>query len=823
MPRSASGEDACLSPMPGVPPVRWRLQVAGTVQGVGFRPWCVRQATVLGLRGWVRNDGAGVVCELQGSTAALAEFRRRLECEPPVLARVGAIICSQRPPLAGEDGFAILASQSDLAPVAGLPPDAAPCEACLDELFDPTQRRYRYPFTNCTQCGPRYTVVRRLPYDRGGTSLAEFPLCPDCAREYADPGDRRFHAQPIACPRCGPRLAAREPDGRAIASDDPLQLAAARIAAGAIVAVKGVGGYQLLCDARNADVVARLRARKRRGDKPLAVLVTNLASARQWVRIEPGAAICLESAARPIVLLPCYPESSRGLPWIAPGLGEWGVALPASPLHWLLLHAALGCPAGTDWRRQPQLPLWVMTSANPGGEPLVVDEDEAVERLHGLCDLLLVHDRAIVGRADDSVLRPLGPRPDGAPGLAFLRRARGWVPEPIELPGVSADAPPVLATGAWLKNTICLTRGRQAFVSPHIGDLDNAASCRALNAMVERLCDFLAVMPVAIAHDLHPDFHSSRQALALAAHWRVPAFAVQHHHAHAAAVAAEHGLDEALALVLDGVGLGADGQAWGGELLHLRGGQCTRLSHLPTLPMPGGDRAAREPWRMAAALLAQLGRAGEIVARFPQQPLAAATAALLASPERLPQTTSAGRLFDAAAALLGVCECNRHEAEAAMRLEALAAPVFATTGVWPQAVCLNARGDPDLDGLYAALVAAMPADADARAHAAAAFHRSLAALLVAWMRYHQRAFGRLPVVLGGGVWANRLLYQAVVAGLETVGLRVYAPWSVPAGDGGIALGQAAVALARLTGAESLQSCGEDRPSEPGPARSVRRS
>ncbi|BDI04765.1 hypothetical protein CATMQ487_17350 [Sphaerotilus microaerophilus] len=527
----------------------------------------------------------------------------------------------------------------------------------------------------------------------------------------------------------------------------------------------------------------------------------NVASARQWAEVDNDAARLLASPAAPILLLPTRTGVAERHPLIAPGLNDWGLMLPAAPLHALLIHELLGRPAGRAWREAAQPTLLVMTSANPGGEPLVVDEAEAVERLGGLCDALLVHNRPILGRVDDSVRRPMRGA-DGAVSSAFfapfVRRARGYVPDPIELPGVPADAPPVLATGAWMKNTVCLTRGNQAFLSPHIGDLGSAACRHALVEAIERLRDFLGVRPQLIAHDLHPDFFSTQHAQALAAEWGVPTLAVQHHHAHAAAVRAEHGATApTLALLLDGVGLGDDGTPWGGELLRVSSGGFERLGHLPTLALAGGDRAAAEPWRLGAAVLHALGRGEEIAARFADQAGAGQIARLLARNLNCPPTPSAGRLFDAAAALLGLCPVQRHEGEAAMRLEALAADHPATP--WPDAWRIDAEGRLTWPGLWTHLADATEAPT-ASATIAATFHATLVAALADWVAHHARATGLHGVALGGGCLINRRLRNGLVAALAERGLTPLEARQAPPGDGGLALGQAAIALDHLLGA-----------------------
>lgn len=788
---------------------RLQLQVQGAVQGVGFRPWLAAQAQALGVAGWVRNGSQGVQAELQGPRAVLDQLLARLAQQPPPLARIRAVHTQVLPALPGWAGFHIEASADADGPArTDLPPDTAPCAECLEEMFDPGQRRWRHPFINCTQCGPRFTVTARLPYDRAHTSLAGHALCPACEAEYRNPADRRHHAQPLACPQCGPQLQLWSPEGVVLAHRDAAVVeAVARLKAGQVLAVKGVGGYQLVADARQPAVLARLRQAKSRAGKPFALMVPNAASAAQWVRLGPAESALLQAPSRPILLLPCQPGVAAAHPGVAPGLADWGLMLPATPLHWVLCHEALGRPDGHAWRQAAQPLLWVVTSANPGGEPLVVDEAGALAELAGLCDALLVHDRAILGRLDDSVRRPmpgLGGRAaaDEALHAPFVRRARGHVPEPVPLHRVPADAPSVLATGAWLKNTLCLTRGNEAFVSPHIGDLGSAGSRRAMVEALDRLRQFLGVQPQAVAHDLHPDFYSTQLALAEAAQAGVPALAVQHHHAHAAAVLAEHGeLDRGgLALVLDGSGLGDDGSVWGGELLALQGPRVQRLGHLPTLALPGGDQAAQAPWRMGAAVLAALGQGGQIATRFARQPAAPMLAQWLARPgPGLARSSSAGRMFDAAAALLGVAELQQHEADAAMRLEALAslADPDGQASPWPDAWRLDPQGRLELTGLWQQLAASDPGAAWAsRAERAAAFHASLAAALVAWVQAHAPAPGS-AVALAGGCWLNRLLRAAVCRGLQAAGLRVLEAQAVPPGDGGLCLGQAALALQHL--------------------------
>lgn len=764
--------------MPEKPPIaRHTLRVRGEVQGVGFRPFVYRLAHAEGLTGWVRNDGRGVTLEVQGPPEAVERFRLRLADEAPPLARVAGVETSEREPVAGEEGFAIGASGGG-AVATGLPPDTTPCPSCLAELFDPGDRRWRYPFLNCTHCGPRFTVVGALPYDRANTSLADFPLCDACAAEYADPGDRRFHAQPTACPACGPRAALRTPGGPELPAD-PMAGALDCLRTGGVLALKGLGGYHLACDADDPAAIERMRGRKGREAKPLAVMALNEVSLAGWARVGEAERALLTDPRRPITLLPGRGVAPEPL---APGLHLLGAMLPYTPLHYLLFHEAVGRPAGTEWLAHPHPLRLVMTSANPGGEPLVIGDEEADARLAGLADRILGHDRPIVSRCDDSLVRAT------SDGPVFLRRSRGWVPEPVaqgEAGGLAPDAPPVLALGAGLKATVCAARGGEAFLSPHVGDLNNLATCTAHEEAASHLLDLLQIAPRRVACDQHPDFPSTRLAERLAEDHGWQLVPVQHHHAHAAAVAAEHGITgPALALTLDGVGLGSDGTAWGGELLWLHGPQWQRLDHLAPLALPGGDRAAREPWRLAAAALHRLGRGDEIAERYGHRPFAGVLAGQL-SEGNVPRTPSAGRLFDAVAGLLGIAEEAAYEGEAAMRLEAAAArhgPVSADPAGWEagsEGLCL----DPLLGSL---------AEETDPGRGAARFHATLAAALADWVaRHHGQGAGR--VLLGGGCFANRVLLEATTACLEQRGLAVFRPRSVPPGDGGLALGQAWIA------------------------------
>ena len=745
------------------------LRIRGLVQGVGFRPYVWRLANELGLNGWVRNDGAGVTVAVNGEK--VPEFLTRLPQEIPRLARIDAI--ESEVFAVDGTGFSIIASVAG-AVTTSIGPDAALCPDCIADICNPQNRRWRYPFTTCTHCGPRYTVSRRIPYDRAQTSLAPFALCAPCVAEYTTPADRRFHAETTCCPDCGPQLSLLDANGQAI-NGDPFTEALRLLRAGKIIALKGLGGFHLACDARNAQAVGELRQRKQREEKPFAVMALNPAALAACVTITPADAELLRSAAAPIVL--CA-KGEAELPGIAPGLAEIGVMLPASPLHLLLWHEAAGRPAGTDWLQQAHDLVLVMTSANPHGEPLVIGNDEALARLSGIADAYLLHDRAIVVRCDDSVVRS---------GPAFIRRARGYVPVPVVL---QQNGPTVLALGGYLKNTVCVMKGKAAFLSQHIGSLENVAAISFLEESVAHLLAILDVKPELIAHDLHPDFPSTHLAVRLAGELGVPALAVGHHHAHIAAICAEHGVNEPiLGLAIDGVGRGADGGAWGGELLRVAGADCQRLGHLQVLNLPGGDRAAREPWRMAVSVMQGMGL-GHRVAGWQQKHYPGRDAGplltMLARKLRCPPTTSMGRLFDAAAGLLGLRAESHFEGQAAMELEALAArhgKVAALAG----GMVMQASG-PDFSPLLAALL-----DCDDAAYGAALFHATLAAGLSEWLLLAVDREKLSKIAVGGGCAMNRVLMLALAENLAAAGVTLLEAQQVPANDGGLALGQAWVA------------------------------
>ncbi|MGO8891458.1 MAG: carbamoyltransferase HypF [Streptosporangiaceae bacterium] len=794
--------------------IRTAVRVEGVVQGVGFRPFVYTLATGLGLTGLVGNDLDGVFVEVEGPVAAVSEFLLLLERDAPPLARIERVTTRAMAPRRSAS-FAIAASEP--AGPAGpdgsgrrrtlVSADTATCADCLRELSDRADRRFGYPFINCTNCGPRFTIVRDVPYDRPLTTMAAFAMCEQCAAEYHDPADRRFHAQPTCCPACGPRLALRNPAGDVLAGDvlpgdvlageplvgeplvgeplapeplapGPLAAAAELLAHGQVLAVKGLGGYHLAADAACEEAVALLRARKHREDKPFAVMVADLAVARRLVEVDTAAADLLTCPARPIVLLPRRPEAAVAAA-TAPGNRQLGIMLPYTPLHHLLL-AALAV-AGTR--------SMVLTSGNVSDEPIVYRDEEALERLGGIADAFVAHDRAIHIRTDDSVARAFRGQP------MLIRRSRGYVPEPVAVAGGFPRQ--VLACGAELKNTFCLARGRHVFVSHHIGDLENAETLRSFTEGIEHFRRLFDVEPEVVAHDLHPEYLSTKYAVELDG---VDLQGVQHHHAHIASCladngAAGHGVDgPVIGVAFDGTGYGTDGTIWGGEFLAADLATFERGGHLAPVPMPGGAAAIRQPWRMAAAYLgsAYLGSADLDVA----QRNAERWPAVVAMAERgvnSPLTSSAGRLFDAAAALLGVRDAINYEGQAAVELEQLADP--AEAGAYPAALeaghPFRVRGIDLLHGIIDDLTAQVPAPV-----IAARFHHGVAALIEAGCLAMRDRYGLGTVALSGGVFQNLLLLHATVSRLEAAGFRVLVHSRVPCNDGGISLGQAVVAAAR---------------------------
>lgn len=783
-----------------------RLRIRGAVQGVGFRPFVYRLAHELELDGWVRNDSHGVELEVEGPRADLERFLARLPVEKPAPAILQSIAAEWLPPR-GHSGFAIQHSTTRAGKSAVVLPDLATCAECQSELFAPGNRRFHYPFTNCTHCGPRFSIVLGLPYDRPATTMRGFAMCPACRAEYEEPTCRRFHAQPNACPECGPQLASTNRAGerraeRAAALADT----AAALARGEIVAAKGIGGFQLLCDARSPAAVSRLRARKRRPAKPLALMVRDLAAARDLCQVSAEEASLLASPQAPIVLLLRRPAPAVPLaPEIAPGNPRLGVMLPTSPLHHLLLAAV-------------DFPL-VATSGNLADEPIAIDDREALARLGGIADLFLLHDRPIARHVDDSVAWLL----DGTPQL--LRRARGFAPLPII---AARELPCVVATGAHQKAAAAVAIGNQIFLSQHLGDMETPEAHAAFERVVLDFLDLYSATPTAIVHDLHPDYPSTRWA-ALAARAvgglleraghpprALPLLAVQHHHAHLAACLAEHAVaGPALGLCFDGTGYGPDGTVWGGEALVSPNGagEFFRLARLRPFRLPGGEAAVREPRRVALALLHEIEGASSL----PRHDIPAL--AMFSAVERTvlgkmldggwnaPWTSSMGRLFDGVAALLGLAGSEGRvsfEAEAAMALEFAADPQELGTYPLPlvegAAPAGRAPGQIPHDRLHELdwrpLVVALLADqarGEPVARIAARFHQALADAALATAQLA----GLATVALSGGCFQNRLLTQRVAETLRAQRFSVFVHRAVPANDGGIALGQVAVAAARL--------------------------
>jgi hydrogenase maturation protein HypF len=742
-------------------PIRVSVRVEGVVQGVGFRPFVHALATRLGLAGHVGNDVDGVFAEVEGDRAATADFLTALRAESPPLAVVERVRAKEIAPLGG-NGFAIVASPVGGSAATLISADSATCADCLRELADPADRRYRYPFVNCTNCGPRFTIVRGVPYDRPRTTMSRFAMCPDCAREYADPADRRFHAQPVCCPVCGPRL-------KLVAGDaevpDPLSSTVDMLRAGKVLAVKGLGGFHLAVDAGHAEAAGVLRARKHREDKPFAVMVPDLAAARELCEVDDLAAELLTGRRRPIVLLPRLPDAPV-TEAVAPGNRRLGVMLPYTPLHHLLL-GDLGSPI-------------VLTSGNVSDEPIVYRDEEVSPRLDGIADAVLTHDRAIHIRTDDSVVRPFR----GVPQLQ--RRSRGYVPEPVVVPGEFPRH--VLACGAELKNTFCLAKGRHAFLSHHIGDLENFETLRSFTDGIAHFRRLFDIEPRLVAHDLHPEYLSTKYARELD---DVELVGVQHHHAHIASCLADNEeTGPVLGVAFDGTGFGTDETIWGGEFLAADLVGFRRLGHLAPVPMPGGAAAIKQPWRMAAAYLPE----ADGLDVFRRNESGWDTVVSMARRRvNAPLTSSAGRLFDAVAAVLGVRDTINYEGQAAIELEQLADPLERNT------YRVDITGGESVVVSGVDLVEACVADLRAGVPVptvAARFHNGVAEMIVRVCLMLRDATGLGTVALSGGVFQNLLLLERSVDSLRDKGFRVLTHSRVPTNDGGVSLGQAVIAAAQ---------------------------
>jgi hydrogenase maturation protein HypF len=764
---------------------RRAIAVHGVVQGVGFRPFVYSVAARLELGGFVKNRVGGVLIEVEGDAHLLDDFLTELTTKPPPLARIDRVAW-ERLPARGDREFRIQASEVDWPGPVFVSPDMATCADCLTELFDPADRRYRYPFLNCTNCGPRLTIVTGAPYDRARTTMAAFSMCRACRAEYEDPANRRFHAQPTCCPACGPRLEVTDQEGRPLCADDVLAFFASALRAGRVGAVKGLGGYHLACDARSSDLVKELRRRKHRDEKPFALMVTDLAAAEALCEVQPAERELLRSPRRPIVLLRKRPGPGVAEE-VAPGNPFLGVMLPYTPLHHLLLREIGGTPL-------------VMTSGNRSDEPIAYDDTDARKRLAQIADLFLTHNRPIHVRCDDSITRSVE-------GVELpLRRSRGEAPLPIPLP---IDCPaPILAVGGQLKGTFALGRDRQAFVSHHLGDLDQYDAYKAFIKDVALYEDLFAMEPRVIAHDLHPDYASTRYArerFAASTAGRhvtresLRLLAVQHHHAHMASCMAEHGLlQPAIGVTFDGTGYGTDGAIWGSEFLVGDYRQFRRAAHLRYVGMPGGDQAIREPWRMALSHLLDAEVSDHLLQRhIPAMDLGAARK-MLERGFNAPSTSSAGRLFDAVAALAGVRDRVSYEGQAAMELEWLATQAR-VDGAYPFDLVETLRGEPPESTVVIdprPTIHAVALDAGqgtSPAVIARRFHSTVIAFIAAVCDRLRRETGLANVVLSGGVFSNALLTREVSEHLRWHAFSVYSHNFVPPNDGGLSLGQLAIA------------------------------
>jgi hydrogenase maturation protein HypF len=770
------------------------VHITGIVQGVGFRPFVYNLATRLDLKGWVKNTSAGVEIEVDGDQDTLDLFVRQLRDEAPTLSRIDEFYASFRP-ANGFSSFDILHSESVVGAFQPISPDVSICPDCLRELFDSNDRRYRYPFINCTNCGPRFTIIKDIPYDRPKTTMADFPMCPECKKEYTDPTNRRFHAQPVACPICGPKVwlenGSKAEGQESISDDEAISKTRQMLSEGKILAIKGLGGFHLASDATNAQAVTELRNRKLRVDKPFAVMMPDIETIERHCFVSKAERDLLVSTARPIVLLKRKLESNIAEE-IAPRQGWIGVMLPYTPLHYLLLEKNEGFPEAL-----------VMTSGNLSEEPIATDNDDARQRLSKLADAFLMHNRDIHIRCDDSVVRVFSNElPNNEKNLQLvsrysiypIRRSRGYSPFPVKLP---FNAPQILAAGSELKNTFCITNKNYAFLSHHIGDMENYETLKSYEQGVEHFERLFRVKPEAIAHDLHPNYLATRYAIDRAEQEGLPIVAVQHHHAHVAACMAEHGLDGShpvIGLSFDGTGYGDDGAIWGGEILVADYKSYQRAYHLEYFPLPGGDAAIKKPARIALALLWSLGLEWDerldSVAEF----CAEDQVVLRAQLERkinTPMTSSMGRLFDAAAALAGVRQKVNYEGQAAIEFEALADS--AEAGKYSFGLNQN---QVEVRSVVEALVKDVMAGVRI-AKISARFHNGLAEMTREVCLKIKSDTGINEVALSGGVWQNITLLRNTLLLLKKSGFTVYIHHEVPTNDGGLSLGQAMIAASKL--------------------------
>jgi len=758
---------------------RRAISVDGIVQGVGFRPFVHGLASRLHLQGFVRNQTGKVRIEVEGEGGCLDRFLNELTHNPPPLAQINHVSWSPLSPR-GDVQFRIDASESDSDGQVLISPDVATCAACLGELLDPANRRYRYPFLNCTHCGPRLTIITGSPYDRPRTTMAGFPMCPECSEEYENPADRRFHAQPTCCQSCGPALRLLSGEGTQLAAEDPLTTFVQAIQAGRIGAMKGVGGYHLICDATQEPVVAELRQRKHRDEKPFAIMLGTLADVQAIGEVSSLESQLLQSPRAPIVLVRRRP-GCRIAQSVAPGNPLLGVMLPYTPLHHLLMQDVQGVPL-------------VMTSGNRSDEPIAYEEADAVERLRGIADLFLVHNRPIHLRCDDSVTRVI------AGQELPVRRSRGYSPQPVPLPVECVR--PTLALGGQLKVAFALGRGRHAILSHHMGDLDHFAAYTAFERDIAHFERLFGIRPQRIAHDLHPDYASTRYARKRAENTGVELVAVQHHHAHMASCMAEHGLTEqVIGVTFDGTGYGSDGAVWGGEFLVGDYQNFRRAGHLRYVGLPGGEQAIREPWRMAASYLRDADRDLTPLEAFVPPGALQAVRTMIERRFNTPLTSSAGRLFDAVAALVGLRSKVTYEGQAAIELEWLAEKA-STGGSYPVEVLEETASDHseptfvvDSRPIVRAILHELEGRPD-RPRIARRFHWTIVEMITVVCGRIREQRGLHRVVLSGGTFMNGLLTAEVVRRLTRDGFDVYRHHLVPPNDGGLSLGQLAVAASR---------------------------
>ncbi len=756
---------------------RRRILIGGIVQGVGFRPFVYRQASLLALSGWVRNTSAGVELEAQGAPLSVASFETLLKGEAPPLAVVTSFSADKIPVIDDEKGFSILASVEGGTDIR-IPPDIAVCADCLRELLDPDDRRYRYPFITCTNCGPRYSIIKAAPYDRPLTTMSGFPLCSDCLGEYHDPDDRRFHAQPIACPACGPQMRLLDATGALLAErDSAVQRAVELLHSGHILAIKGIGGYHLAVDACSDYAVGRLRERKRRDMKPFALMVGDIASVRRISMPDALEERLLTSPEAPVVIVRRSPDSPVSS-IVAPGNGWLGIMLPYAPVHHLLF-------------LDGSFKALVMTSGNVSDEPVAYKDDDALKRLGGIADYFLLHNRPVHVRSDDSVIRVFQGNP------IFYRRSRGYVPRSLQLP---FSLPPVLAVGGELKSAVCLAKGERAFPGEHIGDLKNSATYDAFVEGISHLSSLLRITPSLVACDMHPDYHSSIYA----ADAGLPIVRVQHHHAHMASCMAENMLDgDLIGVVFDGAGYGEDGSIWGGEFLVGGYAGFRRGAHFRPLPLPGGDAAVLEPWRMAISFLYQA--VGDEVFELDHPAVNALSAdeknifcAMLERGINSPLTSSCGRLFDAVASLLGIRNRISYDGQAAIELEALAESVSCGVDVVYPLNFERRAGYPlqiDFSHLFLEILSEIKAGISTPL-IARRFHSTLVDAAFRCTVELAKESGLRRVALSGGVFQNRLLTEMLCSSLAKAGLEVYTHRLLPSNDGGLSVGQAMVAALR---------------------------